>query len=137
VNPRRPAVGNSKRRRPITVQNEGARVQAKLQCVGKKQAHTHSPDSVFCEVKLISVWTDENGENASWSKAAPLGQATLGSPTLMQVLLSQFFASTGEVAQRREQIARPPDVSGGRALFVAGAERANAPTARSTARQAR
>jgi hypothetical protein len=53
-------------------------VRAKFQCVGKHHAHTHQPDSVFCEVKLIPVWTGENGENASWSKATPQGQVTLG-----------------------------------------------------------
>jgi hypothetical protein len=33
---------------------------------------------VYCEIKLIPVWTDEDGANASWSKATPQGALTMG-----------------------------------------------------------
>lgn len=52
-------------------------VRCKFQCVAKNHAHTHA-DSVFCEVKLIPVWTGEDGANASWSKATPQGSLTMG-----------------------------------------------------------
>jgi hypothetical protein len=52
-------------------------VRAKFQCVGKN--HSHQPaENVYCEIVLVPVWTGENGENASWSKATPNGRLTMG-----------------------------------------------------------
>jgi len=53
-------------------------VRCKFQCQGIDHKFTGSPDHVFCEVKLVPVWTGENGENKSWSKATPQGQLTMG-----------------------------------------------------------
>jgi hypothetical protein len=53
-------------------------VRCKFQCVAKNHTHTHAPDSVFCEIKLIPVWTGEDGANAAGSKATPQGQLTMG-----------------------------------------------------------
>lgn len=71
-----------------------SKVRAKFQCIGKNHVHTHSPDSVFCEIKLMPVWTGEDGANASWSKATPQGQITMGitNPEAIEVFdLGNFY----------------------------------------------